>query len=139
MERFERVRDVMAALVLVALAGFVVANGEAMAQTCTKADFEAVVGTASSTLRDMTARNTPTFQEKLRNLKDKRKWTYEQFVTEAAPLVADDKIADFDARSVEFLTKINALGSEGAGGAKPDCACSISCATISPHWSIPRH
>jgi hypothetical protein len=121
MERFGQLRVVMAALVLMALADLVAFPGEAVAQTCAKSDFEAVVGSASSTLRDMTAGNTPTFQEKLRALKDKRKWTYEQFVAEAAPLVADDRIAEFDARSVEFLTKINALGSEGAGGAKPDC------------------
>lgn len=121
MDRFWQWRGKWAALVLLALAAAVVPAAPAEAQACAKADFEAVVGTASSTLRDMTARNTPTFQEKLRALKDKRQWTYEQFVTEAAPLVADDRIAEFDARSIDFLTKINALGSEGAAGAKPDC------------------
>ncbi len=126
MERFGQLRGFTAALALMAFAALVVSFsvvpfGNVTAQTCAKADFEAVVGTASSTLREMTARNTPTFQEKLRDLKDKRRWTYEQFVTEAAPLVADEKIAEYDAKSVEFLTKINALGSEGAGGTKADC------------------
>jgi hypothetical protein len=93
----------------------------ALAQTCARADFEAVVGAASTTLRDMTARNTPVFQEKLRLLKDKRGWNYEQLVKEAAPLVADERIAEFDAKSIEFLGKINTMGGEGASGTKPDC------------------
>ena len=107
-------------LLLVAIAGIAPAS-PAAAQACSRADFEAVVGSASTTLRDMTAANTPTFQEKLRQLKDKRGWSYEQFVTEAAPLVADEKIAEFDSRSVEHLGRINALGSGAGEAAKPDC------------------
>jgi hypothetical protein len=96
-------------------------NGQALGQTCERADFEGVVGTASATLRDMTAENTPVFQEKLRQLKDKRDWSYDQFVKEAAPLVADEQIAAFDAKSVDYLTRINTMGGEAAGDAKPDC------------------
>lgn len=109
-----------AGLLLLAAATSMVA-APAAAQTCARADFEAVVGSASTTLRDMTAANTPTFQEKLRQLKDKRGWSYEQFVSEAAPLVADEKIAEFDAKSVEHLGRINALGSGAGEAAKPDC------------------
>lgn len=100
-----------------------IAAGSAAAQTttCARSDFEAVVGQASNTLRDMTARNTPTFQSKLRELKDKRGWSYQQFVTEAAPFVADDKIAEFDSKSVEYLTRINSMGGEAASGSTPDC------------------
>lgn len=90
-------------------------------QGCSRTDFETVVISASSTLKDMTARNSPTFQEKLRALKDKRAWSYEQFVKEAAPLVADDRISAYDAKSMALLEQINSMGGEGAGGTKPDC------------------
>ena len=90
-------------------------------QTCERADFESAVGTASMTLREMTNRNTPEFQEKLRALKEKRGWSTEEFVKAAAPLVADDRIAEFDQKSAEFLMKINNLGGEGASTAAPDC------------------
>jgi hypothetical protein len=99
----------------------IASTGWAQAQTCVRADFEGVVGTASATLRDMTAEKTPIFQEKLRQLKDKRGWTYEQFVVEAAPLVTDEQIAAFDTKSVDYLTRINAMGGEAASDAKPDC------------------
>ncbi len=98
----------------------VLATG-APAWACTRADFEGVVGTASTTLREMTQRNTPSFQDKLRQLRDKRQWTYEQFVKEAAPFVADDTIADYDAKSAEFLTRINAMSGEASNEAQPDC------------------
>lgn len=121
MKRLDYVHTRLAVRAVVAAAGMLALIGSAAAQTCVRADFEAVVSAASTTLRDMTARNTPTFQEQLRQLKDKRGWSYEQFVAEAAPLVADEKIADFDAKSVDYLTRINTMGSEATGGAKPDC------------------
>ena len=93
----------------------------AHAQTCARADFEAAVGTASTTLREMTNRNTPDFQDRLRALKEKRGWSNEEFVKAAAPLVADDRIAEFDQKSAEYLMQINNLGGEGAGTATPDC------------------
>ncbi len=63
---------------------------------CTKAEFEDVVDEAAAALRDLNAKNKPDFQEKLRQLKDKRGWTHDQFLTEAAPYVRDDKIAVYD-------------------------------------------
>ncbi len=91
------------------------------AQTCERTDFETAVGTASATLRDMTNRNTPDFQDKLRALRDKRGWNTEEFVKAAAPLVADERISEFDQKSAEYLMKINNLGGEGANTAAPDC------------------
>ena len=69
----------------------------------------------------MTNRNTPDFQDRLRALRDKRGWSTEEFVKAAAPLVADERITEFDQKSAEYLMKINNLGGEGAGSAKPDC------------------
>ncbi len=73
------------------------------------------------TLREMTNRNTPDFQDKLRSLKEKRGWSTEEFVKAAAPLVADERITEFDQKSAEYLMKINNLGGEGASTSVPDC------------------
>ena len=108
------------ALWLVCAAFGTAAVGSSVA-SCERADFEQAVGSASTTLRDMTNRNTPDFQDRLRALKTKRGWSTDEFVKAAAPLVADDKIAEFDQKSAEYLMKINNLGGEGANTAAPDC------------------
>lgn len=89
---------------------------------CAKADFEAVVEQAAGSLRELNVKNKPLFQEKLRSLKAKRGWTNEQFMTEAAPLVRDDKIASYDQATEELLSAISQMGQEGAAAAQPDCA-----------------
>ncbi|HMN38085.1 MAG TPA: hypothetical protein PKD49_10330 [Hyphomicrobium sp.] len=89
---------------------------------CGKADFEAVVEEAAGTLRDMNNKNKPAMQEKLRQLKDKRGWTHDQFMREAAPFVRDEKIAEFDRHTEELLDAIASMGQEGASAKKPDCA-----------------
>ncbi|MBX9924846.1 MAG: hypothetical protein K2Y05_00675, partial [Hyphomicrobiaceae bacterium] len=67
-------------------------SADAAAAACQRADFEAVVDEAGRVLRDLNAANKPKFQDKLRQLKTKRSWSQEQFLKEAAPLVADDTI-----------------------------------------------
>jgi hypothetical protein len=94
----------------------------AQAQTCSKADFEAVVDEAAASLRELTHRNTPPFQAKLRQLKDKRGWSHDQFLTEAAPLVRDETIAAFDAKAEGYLARINAMGQQSSASKEPDCA-----------------
>jgi hypothetical protein len=91
------------------------------AAECAKADFEAVVDDAAAALRDLNLKNKPDFQEKLRQLKDKRGWSHDQFMTEAAPYVRDDKIAVFDQESEQLLNDISSLGQEGADANTPDC------------------
>lgn len=86
----------------------------ARAETCARADFEAVVDEASATLVALTQKNTPVFQAKLRTLRTKRAWTQEQLIQEGAPLVRDDTIAGFDKRSEELLAKINSQGGNTA-------------------------
>lgn len=88
--------------------------GPGKAQTCQRADFEAVVDEASNTLLQLTQTNTPAFQAKLRALKAKRNWTNEQLMTEGAAFVRDDKIAAFDQQSEQLLLKINTQGGDGA-------------------------
>jgi hypothetical protein len=98
------------------------AQAPAAAGECQRADFEAVVDDAAAALRDLNMKNKPDFQEKLRQLKDKRGWSHDQFMTEAAPYVRDDKIAVFDQQSDQLLNDISSLGQEGADAKTPDCA-----------------
>jgi hypothetical protein len=92
------------------------------APVCGKSDFEAVVDDAAGALRDLNMQNKPAFQEKLRQLKDKRGWPHDVFLKEAAPFVRDDKIAVYDQESERLLTDISTLGQEGADAPTPDCA-----------------
>lgn len=91
-------------------------------EVCGKGDFEAVVDDAAGALRDLNLENKPAFQEKLRALKDKRGWSHDAFLKEAAPFVRDDKIAVYDQESERLLTDISTLGQEGADAPTPDCA-----------------
>jgi hypothetical protein len=110
----------MLAGLLLALPG----SGIALAQAaqCSKSDFEAVVDEAAGALRALNQQNTPPFQAKLRQLKEKRGWGHDQFMQEAAPFVRDETIAAFDQKSAAFLAQITSGGQEGAAGGAPDCA-----------------
>jgi hypothetical protein len=106
-----------AALLLAVLGAAPVAAPETAA--CAKGDFEAVVKEAGAALRELTEKNTPLFQAKLRQLKDKRKWSNEQYLKEAEPFVRDETIAGYDKTSQELVARI-----AGAGQAEvaADCA-----------------
>src|SRR5262245_25371313 len=93
----------------------------AQARACAKADFEVVVDEAAGALRELAQQNTPQFQAKLRQLKVKRGWSDDQFLKEAEPLVRDEKIAAFDQKSEEFLTRITSGGQAASSNAIPDC------------------
>ncbi len=90
-------------------------------ETCARTDFEAAVDEAGAKLRDMTQTNTPQFQGQLRQLKEKRGWSQDQFLKEAAPFVRDERIAALDEQSESLLIRINSLGQEGGSAAAPDC------------------
>lgn len=96
--------------------------GRAQPAACAKADFEAVVDEAAGTLSALNQQNRPTFQGKLRQLKEKRAWSQEQFMVEAAPLVRDETIAGFDKKSEELLARITSGGQDGTAGGAPNCA-----------------
>ena len=57
-------------------------------QAARKEDFESVVEDAAAKLRDLNNENRPAFQEKLRELKDKRKWTHDEFIAEGDAVCA---------------------------------------------------
>lgn len=103
------------------LATATLVGGARLAAACQRADFEAVVDEAAAVLRDLNLKNKPTFQDKLRVLKDKRGWSHDQFMKEAAPFVLDEKIAEYDQTSTDLLAEISTLGQEGADAATPDC------------------
>lgn len=90
--------------------------------TCSRAAFETVVDDAAQVLRDLNAKNKPAFQEKLRQLKEKRAWSQDQFMKEAAPFVKDETIEIHDRTSNEIVATISALGQEGADAKNPDCS-----------------
>ena len=116
-------RFVLAALLGVMLAGAGVSRAVAQRPaTCTKSDFEAVVDEATQVLVAINNENKPKFQAKLRALKDKRGWTQDQFLKEAAPFVRDRETIRFDRQSEQLLAELTTLGEEGAGSADaPDC------------------
>lgn len=94
----------------------------AFAVTCARTDFEAVVDEAAAALRDLNQQNRPVFQERLRELKDKRGWSHDEFLAAAVPFVKDDKIEVYDETSNQLLDEIATMGQEGAEAATPDCA-----------------
>lgn len=110
------------ALVLAIIVAASAAPAKAQAPACAKGDFEAVVDDAAAALRDLNAKNKPEFQDKLRQLKEKRGWTHDQFLKEAAPLVQDATIAGYDVKSTELLDAISTMGQEGSEAKTPDCA-----------------
>ncbi len=93
----------------------------ALGGSCSKQDFEGVVERAAGSLRDLNARNTPGFQDKLRLLRERRQWTPEEFMEKAAPFVQDERIAAYDQRSNDLLARINTMGEAGAAAGTPDC------------------
>jgi hypothetical protein len=115
-----RAASCTAAALLLALLG---AAPVAVPQTaaCAKGDFEAVVNEAGVALRALNTKNTPLFQGKLRQLKDKRKWSNDQFLKEAEPLVRDETIAGYDKTSEELVARITQAGQTEVPAA-PDCA-----------------
>lgn len=88
-------------------------------ETCTRPDFEGVVESAAASLRDLNARNAPNFQDKLRLLRERQKWSADEFMAKAAVYVQDERITAYDQRANELLERINSMGE--AGAAKPDC------------------
>ncbi len=108
----------LAGLLAIAVTESVRAQGAA---TCARADFEAVVDDAGELLRQLTQKNSPQFQGKLRALKEKRGWSNEQFMAEGARFVRDDKIAALEDKSYSLLAKINGAGGEAGNTGAVDC------------------
>jgi hypothetical protein len=89
---------------------------------CTREAFESVVGQSAAALRDLTSKNRPLFQARLRELKEKRGWAHDQFLKLAAPIVQDAKTDAYDRQSTALLADIERMGAEGSAAPSPDCA-----------------
>ena len=114
----------VAGLVLLPLALVLSLGGPAMSQGtgCTREAFESVVDQSAAALRDLTSKNRPLFQARLRELKDKRGWAHDQFLKLAAPIVQDEKTDAYDKQSSALLADIERMGAEGSAAPTPDCA-----------------
>lgn len=119
----KRYGAIVACGVLALLAGPVTAQAPIAAggEACGKPEFEAVVESAAASLRDLNARNAPGFQDKLRLLRERQKWSPDDFMAKAATYVQDDRIVAYDQRANELLSQINSLGEAGAAAKSPDC------------------
>src|SRR5262245_19066772 len=115
-------RLVLAAVAELAVSGPVPSVCAQETAACAKAEFESAVDEAAGALRGLNNKNRPEFQNKLRQLKDKRHWDNDQFMKEAAPFVKDDQIQVYDDKSNELLASISSMGQEGASAKVPDCA-----------------
>ena len=106
------------------LLGAATAGKEGVAQTpgCAKSDFESVVNEAGSALRELNRQNTPVFQAKLRQLKDKRRWSNDEFLKQAEPFVRDERIVGYDQKSEELLVRITGGGQTATAAKQADCA-----------------
>lgn len=89
---------------------------------CTREAFESVVGQSAAALRDLTSKNRPLFQARLRELKEKRGWAHDQFLKQAAPIVQDEQTDAYDKQSSSLLADIERMGAEGSAAPTPDCA-----------------
>lgn len=107
-------RNTLPGVLALAVAGVLLGASPLRADTCQRADFEAVVDEASNTLVVLSQKNMPAFQAKLRELKAKRNWSNEQLIKEGATYVRDDRIATFDEQSEQLLLKINAQGGDSS-------------------------
>lgn len=113
----------------IAVVGLLAAAGSAEAQApvaaggqaCGKPEFEAVVESAAASLRDLNARNTPGFQDKLRLLRERQKWSADEFMAKASTYVQDDRITAYDQRAGDLLAKVNTMGEAGAAAKSQDC------------------
>jgi hypothetical protein len=117
-----RLCAVFAALLVPVGVDSAVSQTAAPAGPCAKADFEAVVNDAGAALRDLTQQNLPVLQGKLRQLKEKRSWSNDDFPKQADSLVRDETVSGYDKRSEELVTRIAGGGNPGTTAATaPDC------------------
>ena len=81
-----------------------------------------MVDEAGEALRNLNQEKRPDFEDRLRQLKDKRGWSHDEFLKAAAPFVKDETIEVLDAKTNALLDKFSAVGDSGAASKTPDCA-----------------
>ena len=104
------------------MAAFTVAGEvRAEAKTCDAADFAAAVDKSGANLRDITARDQPKLQEKLRRYKELKKLSDDTYQDSALDAIQDARIEELDQQSSALLMKVDTLG-RVPPGTTPDCS-----------------
>ncbi len=106
-------------LAVVALAQL--ADGRAVAASCSKEDFALAVDRAGAELRKINADNAPRLRAKMRQLKEARGWADAGSEEKALEALQDERMAALDAQANDLLAKLDALGTIDPTG-EPDCA-----------------
>lgn len=112
-------RDTIAAFFAVLFATAIYGVSTAQSDDCGREALTAIVAQASKALTIMNKDKTASFQLRLKELKAKRRWTDEQLLQEAAPIVKNPSVAAFDTKTKAIFGQITGLGSEQA---QPTCA-----------------
>jgi hypothetical protein len=111
--------DFKTSFVMAVLASFTSLSA-ARAETCAPDSFAASIDASGAALRTFNADAQPKLKERIRTLRDKKKWG-DDYEEKAYDYLQDGRTAEFDVRSNELLDKIDTLGRQGeAGGA--DCS-----------------
>ena len=92
-----------------------------LAATCPAEQFGAAVDQSGAALRAYNAEAQPRLKERISVLKSKKGWPDEGYEEKAYDYLQDDRMAGFDTRSNDLLTKIDTLGQQGEKGGA-DCA-----------------
>ncbi|MDX2264124.1 MAG: hypothetical protein NW215_04050 [Hyphomicrobiales bacterium] len=110
------------AVIAVTLASSGAPAGSALAETCNKAAFEAVVAEANAAINREADGNKRALQEKLSLIKTQQGWSEADFLANAAPFVRDEATQQFDARNKALLGEVAALGGDAAAAPEARCA-----------------
>jgi hypothetical protein len=97
------------------------ADGRALAASCSKEDFAQAVDRAGADLRRINSDNAPRLRAKMRQLKEARGWPDAGFEEKAYEALQDERMAALDAQANDLLAKLDALGTVDPSG-EPDCA-----------------
>src|SRR5262245_22587325 len=100
------------------LAALLAAPGAAA--QCAGDDLAKAVNDAGAALRKLSADNTPRLQEKMSQLKAKKKWPDAGYEERVYQELSDERVAALDADANRLLARIDALGTLEPGAA-PDC------------------
>lgn len=96
--------------ILVCCVVFWCVHGIAAAEECGRDDLKQIVTQAGTALTIMNKDKTEAFHLRLKELKNKRGWTDKEMLTKAAPIVKNDAVTAFDAKTKIIFAQITNLG-----------------------------
>ena len=99
-----------------AVCAALLAMSPARAATCPPDQFAAAVDQSGASLRSFNGEAQPKLNERIKALKAKKGWPDEGYEEKAYDYLQDQRIAEFDTRSNDLLSKIDMLGQQGEKG-----------------------